>query len=121
MAWVPGGKVMAKVIGAPAALAASTSGLSALGSACTLPFIGALRLMAWPFRLIIHGATMGFLGDPRSPIVDASGIPISMCVAWMSPLERESRIAAQLAPLLTTELIPLFLKKPFSCAVTMER
>jgi hypothetical protein len=45
--------------------------------------------------------TMGFLGAPRRPIVDAIGIPVSMWVAWMSPLERASRIAAQLAPLLT--------------------
>src|SRR5688572_21610224 len=37
----------------------------------------------------------------------------------MSPLERLSRIAAQLAPLETTELIPYFLKNPFSWAMTM--
>ena len=29
-------------------------------------------------------------------------------------------MAAQLAPLLTTELIPYFLKRPFSCAMTID-
>src|SRR4030095_5421135 len=37
----------------------------------------------------------------------------------MSPFDKASRMAAQLAPLLTTELIPYFLKRPFSCAMTM--
>src|SRR5438876_971037 len=37
----------------------------------------------------------------------------------MSPFESESRIAAQLAPLLTVELMPYFLKSPFSWAMTM--
>src|SRR6185503_11511182 len=35
----------------------------------------------------------------------------------MSPVESESRIAAQLAPLLIVELIPYFLNNPFSCAM----
>src|SRR5258706_5958153 len=37
----------------------------------------------------------------------------------MLPLERESRFAAQLAPLVTFELMPYFLKNPFSCAITI--
>src|SRR6478736_4269564 len=63
--------------------------------------------------------TIGFLGEPARPMVDASGMPISMCVAWMEPVERLSRMAAQLAPFVTVELMPYFLKKPFSCAMTM--
>src|SRR6478735_8847980 len=53
------------------------------------------------------------------PIVEAMGIPRSMCVPWMSPFESESRMAAQLAPFTTVELMPYFLKRPFSCAMTM--
>ena len=37
----------------------------------------------------------------------------------MSPLESESRMAAQLALLSTVELMPYFLKKPFSWAMTI--
>src|SRR5713101_7472705 len=37
----------------------------------------------------------------------------------MSPFDSESRMAAQLAPLTTVELMPYFLKRPFSCATTM--
>src|ERR1043165_1408945 len=75
--------------------------------------------MDCPFRLRIQGMTIGFFGDPRRPIVEAIGIPSSMCVAWISPLERESRIAAQLAPFETVDWIPYFLNNPFSCAITM--
>ena len=46
-------------------------------------------------------------------------MPISMCVAWMEPEERLSRMAAQLAPFVTVELMPYFLNNPFSCAMTM--
>src|SRR6185436_12777319 len=119
MAWVPGGKVMAKVIGVPLALASMTRGLSALGSAPTLPFSSALRLMDCPFRLSIQGMIIGFLGEPSRPMVEAMGMPTSMWVAWLSPLESASRMAAQLAPLLIVALMPYFLKKPFSCAMTM--
>src|SRR6188474_2745519 len=48
----------------------------------------------------------------------AIGMPSSMCVPWMSPVESESRIAAQLAPLLIVDSMPYFLKNPFSCAMT---
>src|SRR5216110_1750267 len=119
MACVPGGKVMAKVMGLPAFLASMTMGSRALGSACTLPFSSALRLMDCPLRLIIQGMIMGFLGEPSRPMVDAMGMPVSMCVPWMSPLESASRTAAQLACLATVELMPYFLKRPFSCAMTM--
>src|SRR3954449_9143638 len=37
----------------------------------------------------------------------------------MSPLESESRIAAQFAPLATVDSMPYFLKIPFSCAMTI--
>src|SRR3954469_19337183 len=63
--------------------------------------------------------TMGFLGEPSRPIVEAMGMPINMWVAWMSPFESESRIAPQLAPLVTLELMPYFLKRPFSWAITI--
>src|SRR6185369_4292318 len=79
----------------------------------------ALRLMDCPFRLSIQGMIIGFLGEPSRSMVEAMGIPVSMWVAWLSPFERASRMAAQLAPLLTTELMPYFLKRPFSCAITM--
>ncbi len=116
---MPGGNVIAKVSGSPAALAASTIGLSAFGSVCTLPLNAALRVIAWPLRFIIQGMTIGFFGDPSRPMVEAIGMPISMCVACISPVDSESRMAAQLAPLLTVESMPYFLKRPFSCAMTM--
>src|SRR3954463_5894284 len=75
--------------------------------------------MDCPFRVRSHGMTIGLFGDPSNPIVEAMGIPMSMWVAWMSPFARASRMAAQLAPLLTVELMPYFLKNPFSCAMTM--
>src|SRR5687768_13383156 len=99
MAWVPGGKVMAKVMGEPLALASMTSDFSALGSAPTFPLRSALRVIDWPLRLRSQGMIIGFLGEPSRPMVEAMGMPISMCVAWMSPLDSESRMAAQLAPL----------------------
>src|SRR6478736_2805208 len=119
MAWVPGGKVIAKVSGSPSLLAWSAKGLIAFASAPTLPFHSVLRVMAWPLRFISHGMTIGFFGEPARPMVDASGMPMSMCVAWMEPVERLSRMAAQLAPFVTVELMPYFLKKPFSWAMTM--
>src|SRR5688572_29093065 len=119
MAWVPGGNVCANVSGSPSLLAWSTKGLMALGSAPTLPFHSVFSVMAWPLRFISQGMTIGFFGEPASPMVDASGMPMSMCVAWMEPVERLSRMAAQLAPFVTVELTPYFLKKPFSCAMTM--
>src|SRR3954467_9280379 len=109
MACVPGGNVIAKVSGVPFALASRASGLRAFGSACTFPLKAFDSEIDWPFRLSIHGMTMGFLGEPSRPIVDAMGMPVSMCVAWMSPFDSESRMAAQLAPLLTVELMPYFL------------
>ena len=46
-------------------------------------------------------------------------MPMSMCVAWMSPFESESRMAPQLAPFTTVELMPYFLNMPFSWAITI--
>src|SRR3954469_19116690 len=63
--------------------------------------------------------TMGSFGAPSRPSVEAMGIPVSMWVAWMSPLESESRMAAQLAPFTTVESMPYFLNIPFSCAIKM--
>ena len=85
MACVPGGNVMAKVIGVPAALAASTSGLSALGSVVTFPLSSALSVIAWPLRLSSQGMTIGVVLEPPNPIVAASGMPMSMWVACRSP------------------------------------
>ena len=64
--------------------------------------------------------TIGLTGEPASPIVDAKGIPISMCVAWFSPSVSLSRITAQDASFETVELIPNFLKYPSSCAITID-
>jgi hypothetical protein len=119
MACVPGGNVMAKVMGVPFFFASSTKGLSILGSAPTFFLSSDFTVMACPLRLSIQGITMGTLGAPMSPRVEAMGMPISMCVAWMSPLEIASRTAAQLACFTTVELMPYFLKNPFSCAMTM--
>ena len=76
-------------------------------------------MIDWPLRFSIHGMTIGFFGEPSRPIVEAIGMPISMCVAWMSPFDSESRMAAQLAPFATVELMPYFLNSPFSCAITI--
>src|SRR6266566_8316164 len=119
MACVPGGNVIAKASGSPSFLALFTKGFNAFGSACTCPLKLLERLMAWPLRLSSHGMIIGFLGEPSNPIVEAIGMPRSMCVPWLSPLERESRMAAQLAPLATVDSIPYFLNNPFSCAMTM--
>ena len=74
--------------------------------------------MDWPLRLTIQGTIIGFLGEPSRPIVEARGMPKSMCVVWLSPLERLSRMAAQFAPLAMVGLTPYFLKYPFSAAMT---
>src|SRR2546430_17684467 len=101
MACVPGGNVMAKVIGVPFAFASSTSGFSAFGSSFTAPFHSFLSVMLWPLRLIIQGIIIGFFGDPRRPIVEAIGMPVNMCVAWLVPLDSESRFRAHMAPTAT--------------------
>ena len=94
---------MAKVSGSPSFLAFATNGASALGSSFTAPFHAAFSVMACPLRLSSHGMTIGFFGEPSRPIVLAMGMPSSMCVPWRSPLESESRMAAQLAPLATVD------------------
>ncbi len=66
--------------------------------------------MAWPLRLSIQGMIIGFTGDPSNPMVEAKGMPMSMCVAWFSPSVSLSRITAQDASFETTESIPNFLK-----------
>src|SRR3954464_9757988 len=66
-----------------------------------------------------HGITIGFFGEPAKPMVEAIGMPISMWVACKEPDERLSRIAAQFAPFVTVELMPYFLNRPFSCAITI--
>src|SRR6185369_3052 len=119
MACVPGGNVMAKIKGSPRFLAFSTNGLMAAGSAATLPRHSVFNEMAWPLRFRSHGIIIGFFGEPARPMVLASGMPMSIWVAWMVPLERLSRMAAQLAPLVTVESMPYFLNRPFSWAMTM--
>ena len=44
-------------------------------------FIRLFSVMACPLRLSSHGMTIGFFGEPTRPIVDANGMPMSMCVA----------------------------------------
>src|SRR5258708_29845559 len=110
---------MAKASGSPSLAAFSTNGFNALGSLEIFPFHSALSVMAWPFRLSSQGMIIGFFGEPARPIVEAMGIPISMCVAWMDPVLRLSRMAAQFAPLVTVELMPYFLNRPFSWAMTI--
>jgi hypothetical protein len=69
-----------------------------------------LSVIAWPLRLSIHGTTMGFTGEPARPIVEPSGMPISMWVAWLSPMLSLSRMTAHDASFETIELIPNCLK-----------
>jgi hypothetical protein len=104
----------------PVAFASSTKGFRVEGSSAVFPLYLFDKEIACPLRFISHGMIIGFLGDPARPMVEAIGMPNNMWVAWISPLERASLMAAQLAPLLTTDLIPYFLKRPFSCAMTME-
>src|SRR6266852_4190956 len=106
---------MANVSGSPSPCACLTSGFSALGSSEILPFHSVFNEMAWPFRFNSQGMIIGFFGEPARPMVEAMG----MCVAWMVPLLKLSRMAAQFAPLVTVELMPYFLNRPFSCAMTM--
>ena len=43
-------------------------------------------VMAWPLRLSSQ-VTIGFTGEPARPIVDANGMPRSICVAWFAPID----------------------------------
>ena len=81
MACVPGGNVIANVNGSPAALALSTRGFRSFGVFTPACINLLLSVIAWPLRLSSHGMTMGLTGDPARPIVEANGMPISMCVA----------------------------------------
>ena len=110
MACVPGGKVIANVSGSPAALAFSASGLIWAGVFAPAILSLLLSVIACPLRLRSQGAIIGLTGEPPSPIVDASGIPRSMWVAWFSPSESLSRMAAHDASFDTVELMPNFLK-----------
>ena len=107
---MPGGNVIANVSGSPAALAFSAIGLIWAGVFAPTAFSLLLSVIAWPFRLSSHGITIGFTGDPASPMVDASGMPISMCVAWFSPSDSLSRITAHDASFETVDSMPNFLK-----------
>jgi hypothetical protein len=71
-------------------------------------------------RFSSHGITIGFTGEPARPIVDANGMPRSMCVAWFSPIDSLSRITAHDASFEMTASIPNCLKYPSSCAITIE-
>ena len=64
--------------------------------------------------------TRFFFGEPKSPIVEAKGMPKSMCVAWFSPRVNRSRITAQDASFEMIDSIPCFLNKPNSCAITID-
>ncbi len=96
--------------GSPLALAASASGFRSSGFRTPAFFSVLFRVIAWPFRFSSHGTTIGFTGDPARPMVEASGMPISMCVAWFSPIESLSRMTAHEASFDTTESMPNFLK-----------
>ncbi len=67
-------------------------------------------VIACPLRLSSHGMTIGFTGEPRRPMVEANGMPISICVAWLSPIVSLSRMTAQEASFEITESMPNFLK-----------
>src|SRR6476660_5605086 len=120
MAWVPGGYVMAKVSGAPDALALSACGFTSFAERTPAAFNLLFKVIACPLRFSSHGITMGFTGDPMRPIVDANGIPISMCVAWFSPRLSLSRITAHEASFETTESMPYFLNSPSSWPITID-
>ena len=38
-------------------------------------------IIPWPLRFSSHGMIIGVFGEPARPIVEASGMPSSMCVA----------------------------------------
>src|SRR6266571_4315997 len=120
MACVPGGYVMANARGLPAALAFSASGFTSLADFTPAAFSLLFSVIACPLRLSSQGITIGFTGDPSRPIVDANGMPISMCVAWFSPRLSLSRITAQDASFETTESMPYFLNSPNSWAITID-
>ena len=63
--------------------------------------------------------TIGLTGEPARPIVDANGMPISMCVAWFSPIDSLSRITAHDASFEMIDSMPNCLKYPSSCAITI--
>src|SRR6266508_5704927 len=69
IAWVPGGYVMANVIGVPLALASSASGLSCGGVFTPLSSSAFVSVMACPFRFRYIGMIIGFTGEPLSPMV----------------------------------------------------
>src|SRR5215470_17430433 len=71
MAWVPGGYVIANVIGAPLLLASITSGLSCCGVFTPFSSSALVSVMACPFRLRYIGMIIGFIGEPCRPIVAA--------------------------------------------------
>jgi len=62
---------MAKVMGAPLALASRASGLSCCGVFTPFSRSAFVSVMAWPFRLRYMGMTIGFTGEPCRPIVAA--------------------------------------------------
>ena len=101
---------MAKVMGEPDAFALSTSGFRSFAVFTPADFNWLFRVIAWPLRLISQGITIGFTGDPARPIVDASGMPMSMCVAWLSPIESLSRMTAHDASFEMIDSIPNCLK-----------
>src|SRR5258708_32205390 len=107
---------MAKVNGVPEDLARSTYGF--ISPAVLTTFLNLLaRVIACPLRLSIHGMINGFMGEPSRPMVEANGMPVSMCVAWFSPSESLARMAAHDASLEITEPTPNLLRYPSSCAL----
>src|SRR6266849_840777 len=120
IAWVPGGNVIANVNGWPAALALAAIGVTSFAVLTPACLSLLLRVIAWPLRFSSHGITIGFTGEPARPIVEANGMPISMCVAWFSPIDSLSRMTAHDASLEMTDSIPNCLKQPSSWAITID-
>src|SRR6266446_9675392 len=71
IACVPGGYVIANVMGLPLAFASSASGLTCCGVFTPLSRSDFVSVIAWPFRLRYIGMIIGFCGDPWRPIVAA--------------------------------------------------
>jgi hypothetical protein len=63
------------VSGVPAAFAASATGFRSLGVFTPLSRRLFVSVIAWPFRLRHAAMIIGFFGEPRSPSVDAYGMP----------------------------------------------
>jgi hypothetical protein len=76
-------------------------------------------VIAWPFRLRIHGITSGLCSVPSLPTAAATGMPKSIWAACALPRISPSRLAVQLPNFVTLDSIPCLRKNPFECATTI--